>query len=321
MTSTSFNTTTKPSPSPSPSASHDQTANIPSSTGSPTPSPPLRSRHSTRSFTSLAPSDSRSNYPHPHPKGLSSNQSKQRKPSHYNRSTRSFRLDPFKRSPIQLDDNTHSISSKLSIPSGARPEDIDLLAIDHPDDLFLNFTIREIRSIEQRARADADQKREDLRQMVGERYRDLLSAADSIVRMKNSSENLLERLEHARLESNRNRLTSKAQVAGKYHTRSITRSSQLSYILATLVRLLFDLSEHIWRSLEQEDFLTASRYQSLGRIISNELTSGSWDESGETEPREVIEMFPIVERQSETLGQLGPQISSRARLFFEKVGG
>jgi len=154
--------------------------------------------------------------------------------------------------------------------------------------------------------------------MVGERYRDLLSAADSIVRMKNSSENLLERLEHARLESNRNRLTSKAQVAGKYHTRSITRSSQLSYILATLVRLLFDLSEHIWRSLEQEDFLTASRYQSLGRIISNELTSGSWDESGETEPREVIEMFPIVERQSETLGQLGPQISSRARLFLRK---
>ncbi|WAQ86199.1 hypothetical protein PtA15_6A831 [Puccinia triticina] len=199
-----------------------------------------------------------------------------------------------------------------------RPEDIDLLSIDDPDDLFPNFTIREIRAIEQRARADADQKREDLRQMVGERYRDLLSAADSIVRMKISSENLLGSLDHARLQSDRNRLKSKAQLAANSHTSSITGSSKLSYILATLLRLLLDLSEHIWRSLEQEDFLTASRYESLGRIISNELTSGNWDPSGETEPKEVIEMFPIVERQSETLAQLGPQISARAKGFLRK---
>ncbi|PLW18839.1 hypothetical protein PCANC_06621 [Puccinia coronata f. sp. avenae] len=294
----------------SPLAPHESHP-ILSTRSSATASPPLRSRHSTRSFTSLAPSDSRSN----HPKGLHSGIKQQ---NQYSQSRISFKPDPFKRSPGQLDEHSRFISSKLSIPSGTRPEDIDLLAIDDPDDLFLNFTIREIRSIEQRARSDADQKREDLRQMVGERYRDLLSAADSIVRMKNSSQNLLERLNHARLESNRNRLISNAQLAGNSHTTSITGSSQLSYILATLLRLLLDLSEHIWRSLEQEDFLTASRYESLGRIISNELTSGTWDESGETEPREVLEMFPIVERQSEALAQLGPQISSRAKLFLRK---
>ncbi|KAA1123628.1 hypothetical protein PGTUg99_022213 [Puccinia graminis f. sp. tritici] len=299
--------TEPPLPSTSSSSSSTTTRSI---------TPPLRSRHSTRSFTSLAPSDSRSNHHH-RPTTTTASSKAQYKPR------KSFKLQQLQLQQQQQPNSnqqTHqSIPSKLSIPIGTtRPEDIDLLSIEDPDDLFLNFTIREIRSIERRARSDADQKREDLRQMVGERYRDLLSAADSIVRMKNSSEKLLKNLNHAQLESDRNRLKSKAQLAGNSHTRSITGSSKLSYTLATLVRLLLDLAEHIWRSLEQEDFLTASRYESLGRIISNELTSGNWDESGETEPHEVIEMFPIVERQSETLGQLGPQISSRAKSFLRK---
>ncbi|KAI7947359.1 hypothetical protein MJO28_009267 [Puccinia striiformis f. sp. tritici] len=108
--------------------------------------------------------------------------------------------------------------------------------------------------------------------MVGERHHDLLRAE----------------------------LKSKAQLADKYlsfltgrsQSRSIDgSSSKLSYILATLVRLLSDLSEHIWCSLEQEDFLTPSRYESLGRMITIKLSSGNWDESRQTQAREVIEMF------------------------------
>ncbi|KNF03837.1 hypothetical protein PSTG_02930 [Puccinia striiformis f. sp. tritici PST-78] len=100
--------------------------------------------------------------------------------------------------------------------------------------------------------------------MVGERHHDLLRAE----------------------------LKSKAQLADKSQSRSIDgSSSKLSYILATLVRLLSDLSEHIWCSLEQEDFLTPSRYESLGRMITIKLSSGNWDESRQTQAREVIEMF------------------------------
>lgn len=36
----------------------------------------------------------------------------------------------------------------------------------------------------------------DLRTMVGERYRDLLSAADSIVRMRTAAEKLVDRLDN-----------------------------------------------------------------------------------------------------------------------------
>lgn len=37
----------------------------------------------------------------------------------------------------------------------------------------------------------------ELRSMVGERYRDLLAAADSIVRMRTAADNLVDRLESA----------------------------------------------------------------------------------------------------------------------------
>lgn len=88
--------------------------------------------------------------------------------------------------------------------------------------------------------------------------------------------------------------------------------------MATLVKLILDLSEHIWRALERDDFLSAARLEALGRIISSELTSGRWDETGMTEPSEVSETFPIVERQSEALAQLAPQITWRARAFLRK---
>lgn len=44
-------------------------------------------------------------------------------------------------------------------------------------------------------REAAGLKVSDLRTMVGERYRDLLAAADSIVRMRTSAEKLVERLD------------------------------------------------------------------------------------------------------------------------------
>ena len=47
-----------------------------------------------------------------------------------------------------------------------------------------------------RYREAADAKVADLRTMVGERYRDLLSAADSIVRMRTAAEKLVERLDN-----------------------------------------------------------------------------------------------------------------------------
>ena len=50
--------------------------------------------------------------------------------------------------------------------------------------LFANQTIDEIEKLSQGLKHDIDQKREELRTMVGERYRDLMEAADTITQMK-----------------------------------------------------------------------------------------------------------------------------------------
>ncbi|NXH31477.1 COG1 protein, partial [Myiagra hebetior] len=57
--------------------------------------------------------------------------------------------------------------------------------------LFEAHTTAELRAVERRLRAGIEQKREELRQMVGERYRDLIEAADTIAEMRRSAERLL----------------------------------------------------------------------------------------------------------------------------------
>lgn len=57
--------------------------------------------------------------------------------------------------------------------------------------LFEAHTAVELRAVERRLRAGIEQKREELRQMVGERYRDLIEAADTIADMRLSADRLL----------------------------------------------------------------------------------------------------------------------------------
>lgn len=54
--------------------------------------------------------------------------------------------------------------------------------------LFEGKTIQEILAIEQSTRTEIEKKKENLRQMVGERYRDIIDAADTIRDMKSNAE-------------------------------------------------------------------------------------------------------------------------------------
>lgn len=50
--------------------------------------------------------------------------------------------------------------------------------------LFERYSTEEIRQVERRVRSEIEHKKEELRQMVGERYRDLIEAADTIADMR-----------------------------------------------------------------------------------------------------------------------------------------
>jgi hypothetical protein len=76
------------------------------------------------------------------------------------------------------------------------PHDVELMGLYPSEEgsieaLFIRYGVKDVKVVEDRALSEAGAKREELRTMVGERYRDLLGAADSIVRMRKSSAALL----------------------------------------------------------------------------------------------------------------------------------
>lgn len=95
------------------------------------------------------------------------------------------------------------------------------------------------------------------------------------------------------------------------------------YSIATLVKLLLDCPEHIWRAIEREDYLSAARLEGIGRAVYRELVSSGKrkavshqdaeeDDGEDDEDSGLLAAFPLMEQQWETLDQLGPQISLRA---------
>ncbi|RXM33818.1 Conserved oligomeric Golgi complex subunit 1 [Acipenser ruthenus] len=58
--------------------------------------------------------------------------------------------------------------------------------------LFERYSTDEIRGVERKVRGEIEQKKEELRQMVGERYRDLIEAADTIREMSQCSESVVQ---------------------------------------------------------------------------------------------------------------------------------
>lgn len=225
------------------------------------------------------------------------------------------------------------------------------------DALFARFGVKEVRGIAVRGRDKADAKREELRTMVGERYRDLLGAADSIVRMRRSSAALLGRLSRAREECDRDNMVARAAEEDMTRSRLVSRAptthhgyceapalEYTPYSIATLVKLLLDCPEHIWRAIEKQEYLVAARLEGIGRAVYRELVSNGTpaghlqraeqqkaqetqeDEGGYSLQQEdndkdedgqqgdnLLAAFPLMEQIGDTLDQLSPQISQRSK--------
>lgn len=67
--------------------------------------------------------------------------------------------------------------------------------IKDPMVLFERYSTDEIRTVERKVRGEIEQKKEELRQMVGERYRDLIEAADTIGEMRECSEKVVQSIQ------------------------------------------------------------------------------------------------------------------------------
>ncbi|KAJ6604838.1 hypothetical protein DFH09DRAFT_898123 [Mycena vulgaris] len=200
--------------------------------------------------------------------------------------------------PIQS--RRHSVSK---LPS-------DISELD-PDELFAKYTVAEVKFAQQRLRADADAKQEELRLMVGERYRDLLQASTSIISIARSSKRVVEALQETKdaiLSQDEPPIPQRvSSQGGDAHLHTLQ-------LLSAHMKLLLDAPEYLWRLIERKKYFTAAWLFLLARVVHRALVR---DDEQDEEPwtaqgLDVLEQFPLAQRQWEAVSQFRSQIIHKA---------
>ncbi|XP_029014693.1 conserved oligomeric Golgi complex subunit 1 [Betta splendens] len=167
--------------------------------------------------------------------------------------------------------------------------------IKNPAVLFERYNTEEIRQVERKVRREIEQKKEELRQMVGERYRDLIDAADTIGEMRQCSACVVQSVDDMHRYCQRLKRGRSAASDPESHR---TRQEQL-YTMASQIKLLLEIPERIWSALEASQYLLATQLYllccHLQTLLQLRTAAG-----GQYSP--VLARFPILVRQVATTG-------------------
>ncbi|KAJ8028956.1 Conserved oligomeric Golgi complex subunit 1 [Holothuria leucospilota] len=179
------------------------------------------------------------------------------------------------------------------------------------DDLFVKYTVEEIRKIEKNTRSDIEKKKEDLRQMVGERYRDLIEAADTITEMKNCSVKILTSVQD--LQKHCVNLQKTMMIRGMAGAASQNQkeieSKKKFYAISSEIKLLVDIPDRIWSALEGGHHLEATQLY----LIACHVTSSLQLDSSTPQSAQILKWFPVLSRQWATLSHFKQNILQSSR--------
>ncbi|KAG6718962.1 hypothetical protein I3842_04G179300 [Carya illinoinensis] len=168
--------------------------------------------------------------------------------------------------------------------------------------LFRSKPVSEIRNVEASTRAQIQLKQEELRQLVGTRYRDLIDSADSIVLMKNYSQSIA-----SNLSSINNAIRSLSSETPKFNSNpNLTRTR--TYGIACRVKYLVDTPENIWGCLDESMFLEAAARYSRAKHVHDRLMNN--EDRGELS---ILSSFPLLQHQWQIVESFKAQISQRGR--------
>ncbi|CAL1292405.1 unnamed protein product [Larinioides sclopetarius] len=163
------------------------------------------------------------------------------------------------------------------------------------DILFENHTIKEIQEIEKKLRNDIERKKEELRQMVGERYRDLMEAADTITEMKEIAESVtccVKSIEDSSIHLQNSSLQNGILSAIQEEVAQKKKRNELLYIVASQIKILMDSPTKIWSFIENKDFVCALSLYLLARHTHSMLLLDPVYRE-----QNVSTSFPIINRQ------------------------
>ncbi|KAM3351825.1 hypothetical protein ACQJBY_023614 [Aegilops geniculata] len=172
------------------------------------------------------------------------------------------------------------------------------------EELFRTKRVAEIREVEAATRREISAKEEELRQLVGRSYRDLLDSADSILLIKQSSDAISENL--SRVSDSLSSLSPPAEAPSASASAASSSSSggrARLYAAAARAKYLVDTPEHIWGRLDEGMLLEAAgrymRAQVVHRLLSRDAAAAA--------------RFPLLAHQAQLVEAFRPQIAQRAR--------
>ncbi|XP_055754423.1 conserved oligomeric Golgi complex subunit 1 isoform X2 [Salvelinus fontinalis] len=169
--------------------------------------------------------------------------------------------------------------------------------IRDPTVLFERYNTEEIRGIERKVRGEIEHKKEELRQMVGERYRDLIDAADTIGEMRQCSESVVTSIQD--MHRYCHKLKQGKSVPQSNSKEEVQRQSQEKfYTMASQIKLLLEIPERIWSSMEASQYLQATQLYLLCCHLHRQLHL----EAGGPQYSPVLARFPILVRQVAAAG-------------------
>ncbi|KAF8402424.1 hypothetical protein HHK36_013380 [Tetracentron sinense] len=170
------------------------------------------------------------------------------------------------------------------------------------ESLFRSKPISEIRNVEAATKKEIEEKKEELRQLVGNRYRDLIDSADSIVLMKSSCESISANI--STIDEGIRSLSSAA--AAETPKLSPNPARVRAYGIASRVKYLVDTPENIWGCLDESMFLEASGKYLRAKEVHGLLVSSNAD-------RDFLSNFPLLQHQWQIVESFKGQISQRGR--------
>ncbi|KAJ3044596.1 Golgi transport complex subunit 1 [Rhizophlyctis rosea] len=202
-----------------------------------------------------------------------------------------------------------------SLPPSRRSSAVASAPVPDADTLLEKHSIPELRGMETKIKADIDRKKQDLRLMVGERYRDLIEAADSIRSMKDSSLSVRLNFDHIQSKCAVDALKKEAEEeTQKGKNDAAEKQKQLLYPVAAQIKLLVDTPEQIWHALENHQYLRASRLYLLAKKVF-----GNLQVSPEAASLKLMTSFPVVKRQWDAVGHFRSQIVQKAMRHLRVV--
>lgn len=170
------------------------------------------------------------------------------------------------------------------------------------DKLFEDFTISEILETQKKLQTEIERKREELRTMVGERYRDLIEAADRIADMKQTAEGIISHIEN--MSTKCLQLQQKHLLGFKLNPSS-SKTERISmnkayHSVAIQIKILMDIPEQIWSAVEGGNYILGAQLFLFACHINTglQLNSGVDDVLNSSK---VMLWFPVISRQWSTI--------------------